>query len=84
MQERYFPMIGVDGTIPLDGRGMAAIYASRPDFAKYIESMFRDCLEALCGFAGHLIASRYIIMLHKVIKGKLVISDKVQAKTNTF
>jgi hypothetical protein len=45
------------------------------------EIVWRHCVVL---FAGHLIASRYIIMLHKVIKGKLVISDKVQAKTNTF
>ena len=36
-----------DGTIPLNGGDVAAIYASRPDFAKYDESMFRDRLEAL-------------------------------------
>ena len=61
MQERYFTMIGVDGTIPLDGRDMAAIYASRPDFAKYIESMFRDCLEELCGIVCRALDCKQIL-----------------------
>jgi hypothetical protein len=38
-----------DGTIPLAGGDMAAIYAPRPNFAKYDESMFQDRLEALHG-----------------------------------